>query len=201
MEMHSQELGLLLEALAKAQAIMQGAIEDSANPFFKSSYADLRSVWQACREPLTKNGLSVVQTLQHIEGHAYLVSILGHSSGQWIKSTMAITPAKNDVQAFGSAVTYARRYSLASLVGVCPADDDGESAMCRNKHKQEEYSQASIAFELPPDVSRQLLDKFINQSAKTSNKSVSFVITKANTNPEAFLEAFKKWENKNSDVV
>ena len=61
---HSQSIAALASALAKAQSEISGAVKDSANPFFKSKYADLESVWSACRKPLTSNGLSVVQTTQ-----------------------------------------------------------------------------------------------------------------------------------------
>lgn len=173
-EMHSNELGSLLEALAKAQAIMEGAREDSSNPFFKSSYADLTSVWQACREPLSKNGLSVIQTTQVIGEKKYLVSLLGHVSGQWIKSVLPIEPSKPDIQSLGSAITYSRRYTLASLVGVCPVDDDGEATMDRNKQKKDLHTEEAnepITFKLPSDVSREVVDVFIFESAKETKKA------------------------------
>lgn len=128
-EMNSQEIGKLMEALAKAQAVMEGAREDSANPFFKSTYADLGSVWRACRKPLSENGLAVVQTVDQMAERSCLVTILGHSSGQWIKSVMVLPLVKLDAQSIGSALTYCRRYALAAIVGVAPADDDGEAAM------------------------------------------------------------------------
>ncbi len=126
---YSAELGLLAEALAKAQAIIEGAKEDAVNPYFKSKYADLASVWAACRKPLTSNGLSIIQTVENGGEKAYLVTMLLHTSGQWIRSFMPIITTKQDPQSFGSAITYCRRYALAAIVGVCPADDDAEQAM------------------------------------------------------------------------
>jgi hypothetical protein len=125
----STELGALAEALSKAQAVIEGAKEDCVNPFFKSKYADLASVWNACKKPLTANGLSVLQTIENGGEKAYLVTMLLHTSGQWVRSFMPIKTTKDDAQGFGSAVTYCRRYALAAMVGVCPADDDGEAAM------------------------------------------------------------------------
>jgi hypothetical protein len=125
----SQEIGKLAEALSKAQAVIEGAKEDSTNPFFKSKYADLSSVWRACKKPLTDNGLAVIQTIENGGEKIYLVTTLAHVSGQWIRSYMPVIMTKQDAQGFGSAVTYSRRYALAAMVGVCPQDDDAETAM------------------------------------------------------------------------
>ena len=125
----SQEIGKLAEALAKAQSIMEGAKEEATNPFFKSSYADLTSVWNACKKPLTDNGLAVFQTIENGGEKIYLVTTLAHVSGQWMRSYMPVMMTKQDPQGFGSAITYSRRYALSAMVGVCPEDDDGETAM------------------------------------------------------------------------
>ena len=124
----SEHVNELMAALSKAQGKIQPACKDKANPFFKSKYADLSSVWDACRSALTDNGLAVIQTINRTDTGMTLVTTLGHSSGQWIKSEMPIITAKNDPQTLGSAITYFRRYSLSAIVGVSPEDDDGEKA-------------------------------------------------------------------------
>lgn len=127
----SETIGELAKALAKAQGAMVGAVKDQANPFFKSKYADLASVWDACRKPLADNGLSVVQTEEFFFDNPDLVcvsTILMHESGEWIRGILAVKPVKSDPQAVGSAITYLRRYSLQSMVGVAPEDDDGNAA-------------------------------------------------------------------------
>lgn len=128
----------LITALAKAQGKIQPAIKDKKNPHFKSSYADLSSIWDACRIPLSENGLAVVQTIENKEKEPVLVTTLAHSSGQWMRSEMPIITQKMDPQGIGSALTYYRRYSLASIVGVAPDDDDAEAAQNRNFRKAEE---------------------------------------------------------------
>ena len=133
----SPTLGALAAALAKAQAVIEGAKEEAVNPYFKSKYADLASVWSACKKPLTANGLSVIQTVENGGETAYLVTMLLHISGEWIRSFMPIYMTKKDPQSFGSAITYCRRYALAAIVGVCPADDDGEAAQGRDAAKKE----------------------------------------------------------------
>lgn len=135
----SESIAELSAALAKAQGAMMGATKDSSNPFFKSKYADLASVWDACRKPLSDNGLSVVQTTEFIPENPDLVcieTILCHSSGQWIKGRLAGKPVKNDPQGVGSCITYFRRYSLQSMVGIAPEDDDGNAASGKGKETQ-----------------------------------------------------------------
>jgi hypothetical protein len=125
----SPSIAELAKALAAAQAIMAGARKDSSNPHFKSKYADLASVWDACREALTANGLSIVQATEPSERQeVVVVTCLLHTSGEWISSRLALPVQKGDAQGFGSALTYARRYSLAAMVGVAPEDDDGNAA-------------------------------------------------------------------------
>jgi hypothetical protein len=129
----SESIKELATALAKAQGVIEGAVADSENPHWKSKYADLYSVWGACREPLTSNGLSVVQ-LPRTEGtKCYVMTMLMHSSGQWIKGELGATPTKQDPQGIGSCITYLRRYSLSAVVGVCPEDDDGNGAADKDK--------------------------------------------------------------------
>lgn len=127
----STAIDQLATAMAKAQSEIIGAVKDSKNPFFKSDYADLASVWDACRQQLTKNGLCVMQTTEVIDGQPCLATTLAHSSGQWIKGYLPLNPLKNDPQAYGSAMTYMRRYALAAIVGIPQIDDDGEAAMHR----------------------------------------------------------------------
>jgi len=128
---HSEQLNELAAALTKAQADMDGAKKSSANPFFKSKYADLSAVWDACREPLTKNGLSVVQTAGMEGDSVTITTMLLHSSGQWIRDTLTMKPKDTTPQGVGSTITYGRRYALSAIVGVAPEDDDGEAAQGR----------------------------------------------------------------------
>jgi ERF superfamily len=120
----------LAAAVAKAQATIGTAARNSVNPHYRSRYADLASVWDACRAALTGNGLSVVQTPGYdpATGCVSVTTILLHCSGQYIASTARAPIAKADPQGVGSAITYLRRYSLSAFVGVAPEDDDGEAA-------------------------------------------------------------------------
>lgn len=137
MEMQSLEIGKLAEALAKAQSKIRGAKKESKNPFFKSDYADLESVWEAIREPLSEHLIAPTQGCNYFNEQWVLVTTLMHSSGQWIKSMHPIIFSKNDPQSFGSAEKYAMRYALVSMIGVPSIDDDGEAAMHDVRNKQQ----------------------------------------------------------------
>lgn len=131
---HSEQINELAKALAAAQGEMSGAIKDSKNPHFKSSYADLASCMDSVREQLSKHGLSYSQTPEPNEaGRVVLCTTLMHSSGQWIRGRVSIRPVKDDPQGYGSALTYARRYGLCAIVGIAQVDDDGEAAQGRGK--------------------------------------------------------------------
>jgi len=132
----SAQIDKLASALANAQASQLLAKESESNPYFKSTYANLAQVWASCRKALTINGLSVTQLLTQDQRGMMLISVLLHSSGQWMKSELLINPSKKDPQTIGSYITYMRRYALAAMVGVAPGDmedDDGESAMVEDR--------------------------------------------------------------------
>ena len=127
--MQSPTIAKLGDALSKAQAAMKPAKKDAENPFFKSHYADLSSVWEAIRGPLSANGLAVAQMpTVGPDGVQRLRTLLIHSSGEWIGSDLDMKPVKNDPQSIGSCLTYARRYALSAITGVATEDDDGNAA-------------------------------------------------------------------------
>lgn len=132
----SSNINELATALAKAQGSIKGASKDSANPFFKSKYADLAAVWDACRDALSANNLAVVQTTsgEDVEKVTVITTLI-HSSGQWMRGSLVMRPVKNDPQGIGSVITYARRYALAAMVGVAPEDDDGNAASGKTESK------------------------------------------------------------------
>lgn len=153
---HSAELDKLATALAVAQRVIATARKDSQNPFFRSSYADLASVWEACREPLTVNGLSIAQFPGFIAGSppvATVTTVLLHTSGQWMAETAGApmpdqtrkdgSVERANAQGVGSAITYLRRYALAAVASVSPADDDGNAAS--GKDKAEKKGRGGVA--------------------------------------------------------
>lgn len=119
----------LWAALAAAQAEMGRAIKDSANPAFRTKYADLASVMDACLPALNKHGIAVLQPTYDEDGNRYVKTILVHGeTGEQTECRVPLIVGKNDMQGYGSAVTYARRYGLMGMAGVAPEDDDGNAA-------------------------------------------------------------------------
>jgi hypothetical protein len=125
----SESTAKLDAAMSKAQAEIQPAAKDKVNPHFKSSYADLSSVWDACRAALTKHGICVSQwPLHSADGRLHIITRLA-CSGEWVRAHFSIPVAKQDAHGYGSATTYAKRYALAAAVGVvADEDDDGNEA-------------------------------------------------------------------------
>lgn len=143
---HSVEIKELVSALAKAQGTMKPAIYNRVNPHFKSRYADFASCMDACRTPLSENGLAIIQSCETIEGKLNLVTMLAHVSGQWMKSEFPLVSLKMDSQGIGSAMTYAKRYSLCGMIGIVAdeeGDDDGEAAQGRGKQIEAPKTQAA----------------------------------------------------------
>lgn len=119
-------------ALAKAQAEMGRAEKSKSNPAFRSKYADLASVQDACMPALLKHGFAVFQALGRDEHGPHLMTVLAHESGERLECPVPLIIGKNDMQGLGSAVTYARRIGLLCASGIAPEDDDGHAASKRN---------------------------------------------------------------------
>lgn len=126
----SSDIGKISEALTGAQKAIGHASKSSVNPHFKSKYADLAAVIDAVKGPLNDNGIAFYQSCAVRDGgEVVLCTTLSHTSGQWLKSEYPLRPSKPDPQGFGSALTYARRYCLAAIVGIASEeDDDGNEA-------------------------------------------------------------------------
>lgn len=168
-------------ALVAAQGQIEGATKGKKNDHFRSKYADLGAVWDACRDALQNNGIAVVQ-LPTIAppGSVGLKTILMHVSGQSIQDTfyMPLKDATNP-QAAGSALTYARRYALSAAIGICPVDDDGNAAAATPKRdKPAESPRKDWAA-----VSKETEAQFEKAETKEAKKAV-FMLLRGSDMPE-----------------
>lgn len=209
METQSQEIGALMEALSKAQAVIRSAEKDSSNPFYKSQYADLQSVWKACREALTSNGLAVSQVITNEGPMMSLITILGHSSGQWIKGSVPLNTDKLDPQTVGKLITYFRRYCLSAIVGVAPGDDDdAEGAMTQHRGQDDRQKlvdafygalngHVPMATDADIDLIVEYVDGLVVATKKTKEEIYNSVV-KDNKNVESFAKAMAKWKSNKS---
>lgn len=134
----SDTLGKFATAMAKAQSMMGGATKGSRNPHFNSAFADLASVVNAVKGPLSTNGIAFVQMPSSTGDLVSVTTRLVHSSGEWMQCTLSARPRKNDPQGVGSVVTYLKRYTLQAMCGVPSEDDDGNAGSQAPEPRQEQ---------------------------------------------------------------
>ncbi len=185
MQMQSENINELALALSKVQGAIQPAKKDCNNPFFKSKYADLTSVWESCRDELSANQIAVVQGLDDTETHLVVITTLIHSSGQWIKSKMMISKTMAEkgqqrerpmtAQEIGAATTYLRRFSLASVVGVCTEDDDGNMASGRQEEQKPMQKSAMQRVAIITPAQLNILESQLAQMPDYREKLLSYL--------------------------
>lgn len=123
------ELKNIYAAFVKAQASFAPALKTNTNPHFKSKYADLATCIEAVIDSLHTNGIALVQKTQQDDKGVTVETVFIHESGESMTGgPLHVPAAKMDPQGFGSALSYARRYSLMTACGIAPEDDDGEAA-------------------------------------------------------------------------
>lgn len=157
----SAEIGELASAFASAQAELSPAAKNAQNPHLKNRYADIAAVYEAIRETLPKHGLSVSQIIMPHESKARVRTLLMHKSGQWLASECLMPLDRNGgPQGMGSAITYARRYSLSAIVGVVSEDDDdAEAAQPRRQQQAQPQQRREPAQPRRPEPVRQTAPK------------------------------------------
>jgi hypothetical protein len=153
----SESIAKIATALVKAQSNMSNAVKGASNPFFKSKFADLNSIREACIPVLNANGISVLQPTTVLDGKLYVETLLLHESGEYISGVYEVVVGKqNDPQALGAAISYTRRYGLQSMVNIGAEDDDAESAMGRNvkstSSKKVEETKVEVATAVTTEV-------------------------------------------------
>ena len=173
--MKSETIGKLVEALSKAQGQIKTAGKTGRNPRFQSTYSTVEDIWNSCRRPLSENGLAVTQTTDSNDSGNYLITTLMHSSGEWIDSKMPLFLPKLDSQMYGSAITYAKKYSLAAMLGIASGeddvndqekdtDDDGEGCRAQDGYK----SKKTIEFNTITKDKALEVKEFLNTNTKAA---------------------------------
>lgn len=167
----------LLEALSKMQGNLENAKKESENPFFKSKYADLNTCLQTAKKVMAENGLCVSQHCTFDGNIVQCVTVLGHSSGQMMVSTLNVPVTKKDPQGIGMAITYARRYAFSSVIGLAQADDDAESSVV-HEDKQETRQEAPKQETFETATDKQV--KLINTICGKHHVSVESILARYN---------------------
>lgn len=155
----SEDITELTKALVKFNSEVSKITKDASNPYFKNNYATLDQIVEEIRPLLTKNGLAIMQFPSGDGNTVSVTTLLIHESGQWIESEpINMKPVKNDPQAVGSCITYARRYSLQAFLSLNTGEDDDG-----NKATHTEPPQEELASEKQLNLITQLLQKNVNE--------------------------------------
>ena len=171
-DLQSAEIGEIAAALSVAQAEINPAEKNATNPHLKNKYANISAIYDAVREVLPRHGLCVVQTMLPTDGtRAHVRTTLAHKSGQWFASECVMPlDRQGGAQGMGSAITYARRYSLSAIRGVvADEDDDGNGAQGRNNRAQIEKDRAAAKANNPNPPSDPQRKMFMSMMSKKHN--------------------------------
>ena len=195
----SPDLTELAKAMLKVQTTINPACKDAENPFVKNRYASLNSVIEACRDALIAQSIWVVQYPVAAEpGHLGLMTKLVHGdSGQWQSSVMVMPLPKDDPQGYGSALTYARRYGLATLVGMISETDDDAEAAIPPRNRSAKNSERKSTGTKPPDYLAELpkIDGVTYQTVTASNGKMCITASGNVRDKRPFLqEAGFRWD-------
>jgi hypothetical protein len=173
------------KAILDAQKEMGNATKGSSNPFFKSKYADLNAIREACMPALHNHGISCLQPTVHIDGKNFIKTILLHESGETFEGLTEIIYSKiNDAQAQGSGITYARRYGLQSLLNIGADDDDGNKASVPQRKTVEAQSDIYEYSEWASEIGKvKTIDELMalyngNKATIDANPTIKAMLTK-----------------------
>jgi hypothetical protein len=219
-QMQSEQINELASAMAKMQGELESAAKSSENPFLKNKYADLATVWDVCRLPMSKNGLSLIQqirpatvligdTIVYSNDKAMLVTTIMHSSGQWMRSVCPIITSKQDAQGMGAGITYMRRYAMCAMLGITQDDDDGNSASgITSKAFTEKQLHEAIndLIEAFPYEKKDIAAKYLEHcrahyKMKKGSKWADILYSEllaASSDVESFIKSVYSWDEKRS---
>lgn len=173
----SESVTKLATAMVAVHNEAVNPVKDSRNPHFKSTYASLESVLTAVRPVLQKHGLAVLQLPATTASGPGLMTQVMHASGEFLRSVVPLCNVKNDPQAVGSAITYARRYALLSLLGITAEDDDGNAAtvpLTKAPQDQQPKQQAAKPQQQPGKYTDKQMDRILEDRNLTWPMVVSF---------------------------
>ena len=199
MQNRSNNIDQIAKALAMAQKAINNPKKDSKNPFFKSSYLSLSVVLDVLRDILPEFGLSFSQPIEIIGDKPCLATIIMHQSGQWIRSIAPIVcKDPNDPQKFGSAITYLRRYSLQSMIGIVGSDEDDDGNGASNKNVSDDDMLKDFLAKWGTELGRDALIEFIKERAELLKIKERPIVKMYSSNEAGFKKDFNAWVAKKS---
>lgn len=180
----SESVSNIFKAIIQAQSEFTPAVKDATNPHFRSKYANFDSIVDTIKPVLAKNGLAFIQPTKDIDGKLFIITRIIHGSGEWIESLYPVNPVKNDPQGYGSALTYARRYSLSSLLGITSDEDDDGNKSSYSPSSSYKPPQKPIAVNVEPSITpikevpeNLALGVYVMKSGKYAGRSLSSMTT------------------------
>lgn len=204
----SPTIGQLVDALAKARKVFKPVVKESVNPFFKSKYADLAAVIEATKDGLSDNSLVVIQPpVYGRDGAVQIITLLAHSSGEWIKSILDMPVSKTDAQGVGSAITYGRRYAYSATVNVASEEDDDANAAVSKPFKKaekppetdEEFDQRTAGERCISPEQITEIDKALKRTGRTEEEIIAALAFIGEKRIEHIkrnqFDKFLKWAN------
>lgn len=209
--MQSEQINEIAKALAAAQAEITGAKKSGTNPHLKSKYADLEDSWEAIREPLSKNGLSIWQGVVPQDEGPALRTLLMHESGQWLESIMPMVfKDASNPQVVGTVISYYRRYALKAAVGLYDTDDDGASAANQKAKPQQEAPATKVDVDTymsriaqcqDVNVLRGIVKTGINEAKAAGDREAQARIMQAGKDRAAMLQPLQETVTQDGEVV
>ena len=170
----------IAQALVKAQRAFGPALKTSSNPHFKSRYADLAACVEAVMDGLNANGIALVQQTHECEAGVIVETVFVHESGETFSAGKLHVPAvKHDAQGYGSALTYARRYSLMAACGIAPEDDDGNAASRPAKPKNDVLDEGKAIAAMRSATDIQTLNKYYQSAMERASNEQAHTLEAA----------------------
>lgn len=198
MEM-SEQTNDLFAAFAKFQGELENVTKDTQGHGYK--YADLAACIQAAKHMLAKHGLAVTQLMGGTATERTLITMMTHSSGQWMRSEFVMEKAnlqggagKNPAQVLGSAITYMRRYAYAAIIGLAQEDDDAACNTPRNNRSQQQQKQTGLSAEQIAEVTNLIESKGYTVQQVTQSWGISSLKDIPANNYQTTINSIQSWK-------
>lgn len=173
----SESIKNIAEAMSKFQGSIDSVKQESENPYFKSKYSDLNSIWSAIRADLSYYGLSVIQEAQTLDVGVSVTTMIMHSSGEFLEfAPLTVFLGKKDAHSVGSACSYAKRYSLCAALGVVTTGEDDDA----NRAQYTGPAKGNIEKKVTPEQIKEL-QKHLEKNKELHENVVSYMMNKFNT--------------------
>jgi len=192
----SENINEIAKAMSLAQQQMKPAVKDSVNPHFKSKYSDISAVWEAIRDPITTNGLTIWQDVITQEKSVSVTTRIVHLSGQWVEfGPLTIPLSKFDAHGVGSSTSYAKRYALCAAIGVVSGDEDDDANQAVSTPKERQSKTVTRPIEIKNDINHPEVQTFLSKVTNKEDFIKYMYATMKSYNWENEVQAIREFSN------